>query len=372
MARSKSDTKKNNAITIYAGMLESFEKSIPASVLGDLFSSAQSAGASASLSFSDDYEVQRALTRIGVLAKGQGGSEGGLIADEFVRNVAKECERTPAQISIVLRLFASGMYGVLAKPICGAMPKCKSCKVTKLCKYFNKPPKDAEKLKIPPAVRLESYGAESLSDEELLMVLLGAERVTEKTKQIVNNIFDRFASLRVLSGASFREVSGLASSTKGAALRIIAASALHKRISEESRKHLPIVRWGNDFYDLYRNKLRDMKKENFYVVLLDSQNRIIRDELVSLGGLTQTQVIPREVFRPAIQDSAAAVAFVHNHPSGSSKPSKADILLTKRLVTSAELLGLQVLDHVIIGEECYTSFLDEKLPPFDKHDIKGK
>jgi DNA repair protein RadC len=107
--------------------------------------------------------------------------------------------------------------------------------------------------------------------------------------------------------------------------------------------------------------MKDLKKEMFRCALLDTKNKIISDEVVSIGSLSASIVHPREAFKSAIRESAAAVIFIHNHPSGDIKPSQEDILLTRRLVQAGEVLGIQVLDHIIIGDGSHFSFRDNGL-----------
>lgn len=114
-------------------------------------------------------------------------------------------------------------------------------------------------------------------------------------------------------------------------------------------------------FEHFQEVLRNEKREHFYSVLLDSKHRIIRKDLVSVGSLNLSIVHPREVFAPAIRESASCVLFVHNHPSGDPTPSHEDIQVTKRLIQVGELVGIKVLDHVIIGSGSYTSFVEAKL-----------
>lgn len=109
-------------------------------------------------------------------------------------------------------------------------------------------------------------------------------------------------------------------------------------------------------FDHFHSRLRDLKKEVFCVVLLDARHRIMGEERISEGSLTSSIVHPREVFVPAVRESAGAIVFVHNHPSGEPTPSEDDIAVTRRLERAAELLGIRVLDHVIVGDGEYASF----------------
>ncbi|MCW8130461.1 MAG: DNA repair protein RadC, partial [Planctomycetota bacterium] len=118
---------------------------------------------------------------------------------------------------------------------------------------------------------------------------------------------------------------------------------------------------GQDFFEHYRLRLRNLKKERFFVACLDQKNRLLGEEMVSEGSLTQALVHPREVFNPAIRMQAAAIAVIHNHPSGDPTPSKQDKQLTQRLSEVAELVGIRLLDHVIVGDGDFTSFVEKGL-----------
>ena len=108
--------------------------------------------------------------------------------------------------------------------------------------------------------------------------------------------------------------------------------------------------------DYYYAEMRDTKKELFHIVLLDIRYQIIREVLISMGSLTETTVHPREVLKEVVKESAAAVIFLHNHPSGNPQPSQQDIELTSRLCESCQMMGVKVLDHIIIGEDQFYSF----------------
>jgi len=107
--------------------------------------------------------------------------------------------------------------------------------------------------------------------------------------------------------------------------------------------------------------MRDLRKEQFWAILLDGKNRVLREERVSEGSLTASLVHPREVFAPAIRESAGAFVFVHNHPSGDPTPSVEDVEITRRLCSVADLVGIRVLDHVVVGDGAYVSFLERGL-----------
>ncbi|MCK4736006.1 MAG: DNA repair protein RadC, partial [Methanophagales archaeon] len=134
-----------------------------------------------------------------------------------------------------------------------------------------------------------------------------------------------------------------------------------KRFLREKTKIGRKIKSVEDVVNYYKPYLRDLKKEVFKVMLLDGRNKIINDIAISEGSLTASVVHPREVIKEAIKESAAAIIFVHNHPSGEPKPSEEDIEITNRLVQACDLVGIRALDHVIIGGDGYMSFVDAGL-----------
>jgi DNA repair protein RadC len=137
------------------------------------------------------------------------------------------------------------------------------------------------------------------------------------------------------------------------------AIEIAKRYGEQEFKPGEPLRGSGDVYAHFRERLASERREHFYAVLLDNKNRKIKDVPVSQGSLTASIVHPRDVFAPVVREAAAAVVFVHNHPSGDPTPSKEDIEITRRLREVGELMGVRVLDHVIIGKGRYVSFVDD-------------
>jgi DNA repair protein RadC len=145
------------------------------------------------------------------------------------------------------------------------------------------------------------------------------------------------------------------------ACRLAASFALSRKLLGEPLPRGAHFASPKQIFDHYRGALRDKKREMFLVVLLDARHRVLRDEVVSEGSLTSSIVHPREVFLPAVRESAGAVVLVHNHPSGDPSPSDDDVAVTRRLVHASELLGIKVLDHVIVGDGVYASFRERGL-----------
>ncbi len=311
----------------------------------------QAAGREAALPVQADEEVLRFLHRLGYLdAKKAGKRTSGRTLD-LVEREARAAGLQKVEVSVLLRAFASGIYAVVRSGVCTDTPDCPACPFVKECR------RAAQRMAVPgesPAERMFSLGPRALSTAELTAAVLDAKDASA-TAHLVEE------GLRGLAQMTPHELSRRRGVGKRKAVRLLAAMELGRRWAEERKGPARQFRCGRDFYDEYRLRLRDQKKEQFICILLDQKNRLIRDDLVSLGGLASSQVHPREVFRSAIRESAAAVAFVHNHPSGDAKPSEEDKLLTQRLATVAGLVGVRLLDHVVVGDGEFFSFFEEGL-----------
>jgi DNA repair protein RadC len=210
-----------------------------------------------------------------------------------------------------------------------------------------------------PRERLLKYGAATLSDSQLLAIILrtggGGKSALDLALEMLNTLKD----LRSIEEASLRDLL----SFKGMGLvkiaQLRAAFELGRRLLDETHEHGPVFSSGGDVYKFYARHYQNLKKEEFRCAMLDAKNRFIKDYRVSEGTLTGSMIHPREAFREAIRESSASVIFVHNHPSGDPGPSREDIAVTERLVNAGELIGIKVLDHVIIGKDSYTSMMEK-------------
>lgn len=192
-----------------------------------------------------------------------------------------------------------------------------------------------------------------LTDAELLTTVLGPS--TAPLCEQLTAAHDGFRTIAVISPADLIE-HGF---TTGAVQRLTAVFEIAKRYGEQEFKVGEPFRGSSDIYGHFRERLAAELCEHFYAVLLDNKNRKIRDALVSKGSLTSSIVHPRDVFAQVIRYSAAAVIFVHNHPSGDPTPSREDIEITRRLREVGEIIGVRVLDHIVIGKGRYVSFVDD-------------
>jgi DNA repair protein RadC len=213
-----------------------------------------------------------------------------------------------------------------------------------------------------PRERLQKLGVEALSAQEILAVILGRGIAGESVMVTTQRLLSRFGNLKGIANASLEELSQVKGIGLAKAAQIKAAFELASRLegySEAGKK--PIVKTPEDVAGLVRARLEGKKKEHFLALLLDTRNRLIKVSEISIGSLDSSIVHPREVFREAISASAAAVIFAHNHPSGDPTASEDDIRLNKRLAEAGEIVGIDVLDHIIIGDKKFLSLKREGL-----------
>jgi DNA repair protein RadC len=223
-----------------------------------------------------------------------------------------------------------------------------------------------------PRERVRTLGANALSTRELLALLIETGlspregTAGRSAVELAGDLLAAFAeedgagSLRRLMAADVSAVAGRVLGIGPAkAAKILAALELGRRAAEEARPERARVQNSRDIYERMRFRLRDLEQEEFHLILLNTQNDVLREVFLSRGTLDSSLVHAREVFRYAFNESAASVVLVHNHPSGEPTPSLQDRVITRELVEAGDLLGIPVSDHVIIGEMNYYSFRDK-------------
>ena len=211
-----------------------------------------------------------------------------------------------------------------------------------------------------PRERLLKHGAEALSDAHLLAIILRTGEGGRTAVDLGRELLERFGGLGGIVRAGISEICSVRGIGPAKAAEIKAAIELGRRNQKPVLAGAPLCA-SQEVADYFLPRLRDRRREEFRCVLLDVKNRVIQEETVSVGSLTASLVHPRDTFKTAVRESAAAVIFVHNHPSGDVRPSQEDLLLTKRLVQAGDLLGIRVLDHVIVGDSGHFSFRDNGL-----------
>lgn len=211
-----------------------------------------------------------------------------------------------------------------------------------------------------PRERLLLQGAGSLSDAQLLAIIIRNGEGGRTALDLGRELLEKFGDLAGISRAGVGEIRSVRGIGPAKAAEIKAAFELGRRQQKPALAGASFCA-SSDVAGYFLPRLKDARREEFRCLLLDTKNRVIRDETVSIGSLTASLVHPRDTFTSAVRESAAAVIFVHNHPSGDVRPSQEDILLTKRLVQAGELLGIRVLDHVIVGNDGHFSFRDNGL-----------
>jgi len=211
-----------------------------------------------------------------------------------------------------------------------------------------------------PREKLLSQGADRLTDAELLALIIrtGDSSSKQSAVDLARRLLNCFGSLRQLSAASISELCQQPGIGPAKAAEVQALFQIARRFSDTRLQPGQRYRSSKDAFAHFHERLCDYRKEVFLALLLDSKNRLIREVQISEGSLNASIVHPREVFAPVLRESASAVLFVHNHPSGDPNPSQEDIAITDRLKQVGELMGVRVLDHIIVGNGEYVSLAD--------------
>jgi DNA repair protein RadC len=209
-----------------------------------------------------------------------------------------------------------------------------------------------------PRERFLKHGPEALSDAELFAIILRTGVVGENVMEVANRLISKFGLVNLFD-CSLKELQEIKGIGQSKAMQLLAMSELGKRYNQE-KNSVRRITCAQDVFKLFHTRLRDKKQEHFYLIMLNTKNNIIGDQLISKGLLDASVIDPREVFKPAIKNSASKVILIHNHPSGDSSPSSEDLKVTDKLVEAGNLLGLKVLDHVIIGNDNHWSWKENK------------
>ncbi len=305
-----------------------------------------------------DRGVLRFLRRIGML----GGDGNNFLprknAAACIDDIAAAADRNRAEVSAGLVAYSSDSGG----GACASAPECPECGLAADCDYRNRKPRLKD---LPeeerPRERLFKMGAPALKDSELLAILLRTGTARETAIDLAQRLLTKFGDFRVLGNLTISELKQVKGIGPAKAAEIKAAMEIARRyramvLGERAKFPAP-----DAVFARLHDRLRDVKVEQVWVLMLDKKNQLIREALVSQGSLDTSLVHQREAFKDAMRESASAVIFVHNHPSGDPAPSSDDLDLTRKLVETGNVVGIKVLDHVIIGENDYVSLADRGL-----------
>lgn len=210
-----------------------------------------------------------------------------------------------------------------------------------------------------PREKMEQKGVEALTEQELLAVLLRTGTKQAPVLDVAAQVMERFDALPLLKEATREELMEIPGIGKAKALELQAALELGKRIFRYSYPDRYVVRSPEDAAEYMMEDLRFLQQEHFVVLCLNTKNQIIHKQTLFIGSLNSSIVHPRELFKEALRRSAASIICLHNHPSGDPAPSSEDIQVTKRMAECGRLLGIELLDHVIVGDQCFESMKEQ-------------
>ena len=209
-----------------------------------------------------------------------------------------------------------------------------------------------------PREKLIKYGPGLLKDSELLAIILNTGFKGLPVLELTQIIFKLYGTKGLAKEKSVADLMANTGLPQVKACQIIACMELGRRIFWEDKSRIPTIRTPEEVYK-YLEEMKKLTKEQFRGLYLNTRNKLIHDEVISLGSLNLSVVHPREVFRPAIEYGAAAIILAHNHPSGEPEPSAEDIKVTKQILEVGKIMEIEVLDHLIIGNDSFVS-LKEK------------
>jgi DNA repair protein RadC len=213
-----------------------------------------------------------------------------------------------------------------------------------------------------PREKLLSLGRRSLTDAELIAILIGSGSRSETAVELSKRILHAFENdLDKLGRLSVNELSKFKGIGEAKAISIISAMELGRRRRETEIRKVTQISCSKDIYLLLSRYFADLNHEEFWIVLLNRANKVLSQHLISKGGQAGTVADPKVIYQAALEHNAASIILAHNHPSGSLKPSQADINLTRKLKEAGQLLDISVLDHLIFTDSSYLSFADEGL-----------
>ncbi|MGG5254896.1 RadC family protein [Neobacillus sp. SM06] len=210
-----------------------------------------------------------------------------------------------------------------------------------------------------PRERFIQQGPQSLSNHELIAILLRTGTKDESVLQLSNRLLSHFEGLRQLKSATLEEITAIKGIGSAKAIQVLAAIEIGRRVTSLTFADRYVIRSPEDGAKYVMDEMRFLSQEHFVCLYLNTKNQVLHKHTVFIGSLNASIVHPREVYREALKRSAASIICLHNHPSGDPTPSREDIEVTRRLSESGKIIGVDLLDHLIIGENKFVS-LKEK------------
>lgn len=210
-----------------------------------------------------------------------------------------------------------------------------------------------------PMERLIRYGVETLSDEELIAIILKTGTKGNSAKELSSLLLSKIGGIKKLNELNYEYLNKFKGIGMSKACILLSCIELSKRINREVDT-IKNIKLNNSeiVYKFYKEKIGNKKQEYFYCVYLDNQKRVIDDKLLFIGTINYSLVHPREIFKEAYLLGASAIICIHNHPSGNVLPSRQDLEVTNNLIEVGKILGIKILDHIVISKEKYYSFLE--------------
>jgi len=301
-------------------------------------------------------ELLRWCRRLGAIPKSWTGPQAARGVGAVLEAMAEGSGDSAGRVAAALVEFCS------EDAVCRQTPLCAECPIQAYCDYPERRPtiKDLPQSE-RPRERLLRDGEEHLSNVELLALIIGGGSTKGTALDLAQRLLSTFGTFRRLARCSVGELTRVHGIGPAKAARIQAAMGIARRYAGEELPSGTAIEGSQQLFRYMREKLAGREREHFVSLLLDTKHRVLREVLVAVGSLNESVVHPREVFKSAISESAAAVIFVHNHPSGNPEPSPQDRRLTERLCQAGQLVGIRVLDHLIVGADGYFSFAEHGL-----------
>jgi DNA repair protein RadC len=210
-----------------------------------------------------------------------------------------------------------------------------------------------------PRERMIDLGASHLSNQELLAILLGSGTKKESVMELSNRLLVHFEGIMLLKDATIEELTAIRGIGVAKAVLLLSAIEMGKRMQKMKPVERYMIRSPEDGADFVMEEMRDLKQEHFICLFLNTKNQVLHRQTIFIGSLNASIVHPREVFKEAVKRSAASIICAHNHPSGDPTPSQEDIQVTRRLKECGKMIGIELLDHLVIGDRKFIS-LKEK------------